>query len=104
MPSNLTPAESLGWQVRYYLPKLAGKALTKNLHASVAAAFTDRFGAYAGWAHNTLFISELASHRHLLPEHLRAPTPASGRKGGKGAAAEKVVFCRRCMRAALALP
>jgi hypothetical protein len=29
-------------------------------------AFVDRFGPYAGWAHNALFISELASHKHLL--------------------------------------
>lgn len=24
------------------------------------------FGEYAGWAHNALFISQLASHKHLL--------------------------------------
>jgi len=31
-------------------------------------------------AHNTLFIAELASHRHLLPEHLRGPTPTSAKR------------------------
>lgn len=36
-------------QVRYYRPALRGKALTKALHGQVAAAFTERFGEYAGW-------------------------------------------------------
>lgn len=29
-------------------------------------AFVKVFGEYAGWAHNALFISQLASHKHLL--------------------------------------
>jgi 3-methyladenine DNA glycosylase/8-oxoguanine DNA glycosylase len=35
--------------VRDYLPHLAGRALTKPLHAVVAQAFVDRFGEHAGW-------------------------------------------------------
>jgi hypothetical protein len=30
---------------------------------AVETAFVERFGAYAGWAHNTLFIAELASQQ-----------------------------------------
>ena len=37
---------------------------------AVESALQDRFGTHAGWAHNTLFISELASQRHVLPAHL----------------------------------
>ncbi len=29
----------------------------------VEAALIERFGPYAGWAHNTLFIAELSSHK-----------------------------------------
>ena len=33
----------------------------------VEQAFQDVFGPYAGWAHNVLFVSELASQKHRLP-------------------------------------
>ena len=29
----------------------------------VEGALIERFGPYAGWAHNTLFIAELSSHK-----------------------------------------
>jgi len=48
----------------------AGKSLTKQLMVAVESALNDRFGSHAGWAHNTLFISELTSQRHVLPAHL----------------------------------
>ena len=38
---------------------------------AVEQAFIERFGPWAGWAHNTLFISELASQRERLPAHLQ---------------------------------
>lgn len=53
-----------------WLPAPAGKTLTKQLMSAVEAALQDRFGSHAGWAHNTLFVSELASQRHVLPAHL----------------------------------
>ena len=37
-----------------------------RLHHAGAQAFVDVFGEYAGWAHNALFISELAAHKHLF--------------------------------------
>lgn len=63
------PVDTHVWDLatKYYAPHLAKKSLTPKLHAEVQQAFVDRFGPYAGWAHNCLFISELASHRHLLP-------------------------------------
>lgn len=53
----------------------------------VEAAFHGVFGPYAGWAHNTLFIGELASVQASLPEHLRAA--AGGKKRGSGKASSK---------------
>ena len=44
-----------------------GKTLTPRIMVQVEQAFQDVFGPYAGWAHNVLFISELASQRHRLP-------------------------------------
>lgn len=71
---------------RYYAPELAGKSLTKAVHVQVQAAFHRVFGAHCGWAHNALFISELASLRHRLPEHLRPPpTPPKPKKRKEGA-------------------
>ena len=50
---------------------------------AVEDAFIDRFGSHAGWAHNVLFISDLASHKHHLPPHLQ---PASAARRIKPAA------------------
>lgn len=35
---------------------------------SLVQAFVVVFGEYAGWAHNALFVSELAAHKHLFAE------------------------------------
>ena len=45
--------------------------MNKKIMVAVEDAFIQRFGPWAGWAHNTLFISELATQRERLPEHLR---------------------------------
>ena len=47
--------------------RCAGKTLTPKVMVQVEKAFQDVFGPYAGWAHNVLFVSELASQRHRLP-------------------------------------
>lgn len=54
---------------------------------AVEAALQERFGSHAGWAHNTLFISELASHRHLLPPQLQPGGRANSSVSAKAAAA-----------------
>ena len=55
------PVDTHVWQLatKYYAPSLRGRALTKKLHPEVAAAFVERFGPRAGWAHAVLFISDL---------------------------------------------
>ena len=58
----------------------AGKTLTPKLMVQVEDAFISKFGPYAGWAHNVLFISDLSSSKPYLPEKLR---PASGTERGK---------------------
>lgn len=45
--------------------------MNKKIMVAVEQAFIERFGPWAGWAHNTLFISELASQRDRLPAHLQ---------------------------------
>jgi hypothetical protein len=86
------PVDTHVWDLatRYYAPQLAKKTLNKQLHADIQQVFVQRFGPYAGWAHNTLFISELASHRHLLPAGLgTAAAAAAGSSKGKGKASKK---------------
>jgi hypothetical protein len=52
--------------------------------AAVESTIGERFGPFAGWAHNILFIAELASHRARLPEHLRpALVPKASPKSAK---------------------
>lgn len=45
---------------------------------AVENAFIEKFGPYAGWAHNVLFISDLKSSKQYLPRHLQ-PETAKGR-------------------------
>lgn len=64
------PVDTHVWDlaVRYYAPELKDKSLTKRVHGLVQGAFQRVFGPYCGWAHNTLFVSELSSMRDRLPE------------------------------------
>lgn len=91
------PVDTHVWTLatRYYAPHLAKKSLTPKLHAEVQQAFVERFGPYAGWAHNCLFISELASHKPLLhagrdssAATTAATTAAAGESMAKQAAAQ----------------
>jgi len=67
------PVDTHVWALacRYYTPHLKHKTLNKQIMEQVEAVFVERFGDYAGWAHNTLFIAELASQQEHLPAHLR---------------------------------
>lgn len=62
------PVDTHVWQfsLRHYTPHLKGKTNSPKYHPEVQAAFIKRFGDYAGWAHNTLFISELSSIQKKL--------------------------------------
>lgn len=71
------PVDTHVWQFsnRHYTPHLKGKAPSPKYHPEVQAAFVERFGEYAGWAHNTLFISELAHIKKMLQEMKSDPAP-----------------------------
>jgi hypothetical protein len=89
------PVDTHVWQlaVEHYTPELEGKSLTPKLMEKVEDAIVNVFGEYAGWAHNTLFVAELAHVRASLPEELRTPPRAKvvkkeKREVGSGAKAE----------------
>ena len=89
------PVDTHVWQlaVEHYTPELEGKSLTPKLMEKVEDAIVSVFGEYAGWAHNTLFVAELAHVRASLPEELRTPPRAKvvkkeKREAGSGAKAE----------------
>lgn len=62
------PVDRHVWQIalRYYLPNLQYRSLTKHAYQMVGDCFRERFGAHAGWAHNVLFAAELSAFRHRL--------------------------------------
>lgn len=62
------PVDTHVWQIatRYLLPELAGMRLTPKLCSQVSDAFVSKFGKYAGWAQNVLFIGELPSQKALV--------------------------------------
>ncbi|XP_038989430.1 N-glycosylase/DNA lyase OGG1 [Phoenix dactylifera] len=64
---HAVPVDTHVWQiaVQYLMPELAGMSLTPKLCNRVAEAFVARFGKYAGWAQNVLFIGELSSQKAL---------------------------------------
>lgn len=85
------PVDTHVWQlaVRHYTPHLRNKTLTKQVMAAVTDALQQRFGPYAGWAHNTLFISELAMYRHLLSPGGGAGTSSAAASAPSGGASKK---------------
>ena len=85
LPSTpLSAVDTHVWTLacKYYTPHLRGKSLTKKVHVEVQAAFVQRFGAYAGWAHNSLFIGQLASTRDKVPALATSGGGSGKRKGG----------------------
>jgi len=65
---DLVPVDVHVWNLatKRYCPQLKGKTNNPKLHPIVQAAFIKKFGPYAGWAHNTLFIGELASMKERV--------------------------------------
>eukprot|EP00871_Galdieria_phlegrea_P000648 jgi/Galph1/1584/GphlegSOOS_G270.1 len=70
------PIDTHIWQVmlRNYLPHLRGKTLTERIYKEIGEWFRDRFGDYAGWAHNALFVKELAPTNNTEHENRENPT------------------------------
>ncbi|KAF3337726.1 N-glycosylase/DNA lyase OGG1 isoform X1 [Carex littledalei] len=62
---HAVPVDTHVWKIatRYLMPELAGMSLTPKLCNRVAEAFVAKYGKYAGWAQNVLFIGELSSHK-----------------------------------------
>eukprot|EP00793_Prasinoderma_coloniale_P005592 PRCOL_00004066-RA len=70
------------WQLREVGSDEA--SLTPKVHAAINEAFETRFGPFAGWAHNILFVSHLREYNKRLPEHLQSPpTPSPNAKAAK---------------------
>ncbi len=59
------PVDTHVWQIarRDYLPELQGRSLTERVYWLIGDFFRQRFGDYAGWAHNLLFAAELPAFR-----------------------------------------
>ena len=64
---------------RYLMPELAGTRLTPKLYRCVSEAFVAKFGEYAGWAQNVLFIGELPSQK--VPIRLEVATLSKTESG-----------------------
>nr|XP_010930741.2 N-glycosylase/DNA lyase OGG1 [Elaeis guineensis]XP_010930742.2 N-glycosylase/DNA lyase OGG1 [Elaeis guineensis] len=80
------PVDTHVWQiaVQYLMPELAGMSLTPKLSNRVAEAFVARFGKYAGWAQNVLFIGELSSQKALRPSDVTVSSqPRSAKRKHK---------------------
>lgn len=62
------PVDTHVWQIaqRNYLPELRGRSLTERVYWQVGNFFRQRFGDYAGWAHNLLFAAELPQFRNRV--------------------------------------
>lgn len=50
---------------RLYRPDLEPKSLTPRVYAEIVEEWQKRFGAYAGWAHQYLFLGELSAASSL---------------------------------------
>eukprot|EP01025_Chloroclados_australasicus_P062864 TRINITY_DN8274_c0_g2_i1.p1 TRINITY_DN8274_c0_g2~~TRINITY_DN8274_c0_g2_i1.p1 ORF type:complete len:372 (-),score=23.84 TRINITY_DN8274_c0_g2_i1:454-1569(-) len=80
------PVDTHVWQLacRYYTPHLKDrKSVTPRIMQEVELAFIEKFGPMAGWAHNILFVSELAQLKDRLPEELQ-PVTSNKRKQQQG--------------------
>ncbi len=62
------PVDTHVWQIarRDYLPELQGRSLTERVYWLVGDFFRQRFGDYAGWAHNLLFAADLPAFRRRV--------------------------------------
>ncbi|KAH7681070.1 N-glycosylase/DNA lyase protein [Dioscorea alata] len=83
------PVDTHVWQIatQYLMPELAGKSLTPKLSSCIADAFVAKFGKYAGWAQNVLFIGELPSQK-LLDDKAGVSKSANKKQRIKKAAVE----------------
>ena len=77
------PVDTHVWRLvkTHYRPDLQEKkSLTPRLMEVVENTLIEKFGPHAGWAHNVLFLSELAQLKKRLPEKLQTPTKRKQQK------------------------
>ncbi|KDD73516.1 hypothetical protein H632_c2099p1 [Helicosporidium sp. ATCC 50920] len=73
---------------RHYLPAVKSAALTPALHPLIQEAFARRFGEFAGWAHNALFVSQIRGVQlEEEGEEAEAEDEAAGAKADENEAA-----------------
>jgi len=89
------PVDTHVWQLvtTHYRTDLKKKTLTPRLMDVVENTLIDKFGPHAGWAHNILFLAELADLKKRLPEKLQTPPkrkPAKGESSPKKKAKKKI--------------
>jgi len=87
------PVDTHVWQaaVAHYRPDLEGKSLTPRLMTVVEDTLIERFGPHAGWAHNVLFLSELAQLKKKLPEKLQTPQKRKAKSPAKAKSPTKAM-------------
>ncbi|BAS79183.1 Os02g0552600 [Oryza sativa Japonica Group] len=80
--NHAIPVDTHVWKVatQYLMPELAGKSLTPKLSVAVADAFVAKFGNYAGWAQNVLFIGQLSAQKLMVAETTNTSTKPTKRK------------------------
>uniref|UniRef100_J3LDR6 DNA-(apurinic or apyrimidinic site) lyase n=2 Tax=Oryza brachyantha TaxID=4533 RepID=J3LDR6_ORYBR len=80
--NHAIPIDTHVWKVatQYLMPELAGKSLTPKLSVAVADAFVAKFGSYAGWAQNVLFIGQLSAQKLMVAETTIVSTKPTKRK------------------------
>ncbi|QDZ19581.1 DNA glycosylase [Chloropicon primus] len=82
------PVDTHVWRLvcTHYRPDLQEKkSVTPRLMDIAERALIDVFGSHAGWAHNVLFLAELAQLKKRLPEKLQTPTKKKRKKAEEGA-------------------
>lgn len=63
------PCDTHIWQIaQRYLPEIRQKSLTDRVYTTIGDFFRAKFGKYAGFAHNVLFVAELNDYKKLYPE------------------------------------
>ncbi|KAA8495777.1 N-glycosylase/DNA lyase OGG1 [Porphyridium purpureum] len=62
------PVDTHVWQFtqQYYMPWIEGKSLTDRLYFSIGDFYREKFGPYAGLAHNLLFAADLRAFQDRL--------------------------------------
>lgn len=72
--TEAVPVDTHLWQAatRVYFPQWRGSSLTEGRYRAVGDLFRDRFGEWAGWAHQYLFYDNLLRSRRKATSRLKS--------------------------------